>query len=64
MLMLSESTGISNFLDNNFNALEQGEGFSFIHIQSSLKVLCDECYIQISAQERNYCSHHCMNPLE
>lgn len=65
MLMLSESSEESAtfFLRNNFNALEQREGFYSIHIQSCLKALCDGRHNQISAQ-RNSCSHQCINHLE
>lgn len=66
MLMLSEGSEESAtfFLHNNFNALEQREGFYSIHIQSCLKALCDGCHNQISAQKRNSCSHHCINCSE
>lgn len=66
MLMLSESSEESAtfFLHNNFNALEQREGFYSIHIQSCLKALCDGHHNQISAQKINSRSHHCINCLE
>lgn len=58
MFMLSGSSEESStyFPNNNFNALQQREGFYSIHIQSS-----SGCHKQISAQKRNSCSPHGTN---